>query len=122
MREDTHLQADLPLLSPALLGQFAQVHWPGGQEQVSPHEQADLPLFLAGQFSHVHWPGGHVHSVPHLYCQLSPLIRRGQCGETYEQPEALLSLEGHPSQEHAPGGQEHLSPQLHISPKFLMTI
>lgn len=68
-KEYTHLQADLPLS--ALLGQLAQVHWPGGQEQVSPHEQADLPLFLAGQFSHVHWPGGHVHSVPHLYCQLS---------------------------------------------------
>lgn len=55
----------------SLAGQLAQVHFPGGQVQVSPHEQADAS-FLLGQLAQVHWPGGQVQVSPHLYCK--PLL------------------------------------------------
>jgi hypothetical protein len=45
----TYEQADF------LLGQLAQVHWPGAQEQTSPQEQADFSfsdvLVMLGQLS-----------------------------------------------------------------------
>jgi hypothetical protein len=92
----THLQADLPLSALALLGQFSQVHLPGGQEQVSPHEQADLSFFLslAGQFSHVHWPGGQVHSVPHLPVSSCYLLRWTSHGHGFDLRASSLLLLG----------------------------
>jgi hypothetical protein len=56
----------------SLAGQLAQVHFPGGHVQVSPHEQADAS-FLLGQLAQVHWPGGQVQVSPHLYHQ--PMLR-----------------------------------------------
>ena len=45
------------------LGHPAQVHSPGGHEQLSPHAQAPVPTFFslsAGQLPHAHLPGSHV--------------------------------------------------------------
>jgi len=66
---DPEVEAEGAVLS--LAGQLAQVHFPGGQVQVSPHEQADAS-FLLGQLAQVHWPGGQVQVSPHLYCK--PLL------------------------------------------------
>jgi hypothetical protein len=44
-----------------------QSHFPGGQEQLSPHEQADLALSaLLGQFAQVQAPAGQEHVEPQL--------------------------------------------------------
>lgn len=41
-------------LEVALLGQLAHVHWPLGQEQVSPQLQASDWAALLGQLAHLH--------------------------------------------------------------------